>query len=352
MSLDVSRPVRVRFGVLRLTDSAPALVAQARGLFAALGLEAEIAVEPSWANILDKLTWGLLDAASMLPPLALAAAVGLRGKRARLLVPMGLTSGGNSVVVNAAAYAASAGAPDDAARRLLAWMRAQPARPRLGVVHLFSSHNLLLRQWLMQAGGVPDRDWETVVVPPEQVVAALAAGQVAGFCAGAPWGDLAVTRNLGHVLVGSSSLWPGHPEKCLCVATAWTEAHPEGMLALTRAMLQACAICRDPAQSGAVADLLAGIGLPREECVRSLPGGDSRERVVFASAAATVDEIWHADRQLALWFLEQMQAAGLATGDVAPEVAAGIYRPDLLLPALAAEARVAGEKGGKEGLLF
>ncbi len=345
MSLDVAGPVRVRFGVLRLTDSAPALVAQARGLFAALGLEAEIVVEPSWANILDKLIWGLLDAASMLPPLALAAAAGLRGRQARLLVPMGLTSGGTSVVVNPAAYAAAAAdAPDVAARRLLAWMRAQPDRPRLGVVHLFSSHNLLLRQWLMQEGGQPDRDWESVVVPPEQAVDALAAGQVAGFCAGAPWGDVAVTRGLGHVLAGSSDLWPGHPEKCLCVASAWAEAHPAGMLALTRAMLQACVVCNDAAQSGTVADLLAGIGLPRDGCVRSLPGGRGRERVVFAGADAAGGDgaVWQADRQLALWFLEQMRLGGWAAGDVARDVAAGIYRPDLLRPALEAEALQAG----------
>ena len=350
MSEGADRPaVRLRFGVLRLTDSAPAVVAQARGLFAALGLDAEIVVEPSWANILDKLTWGLLDAASMLPPLALAAAMGLRGPRARLVVPMGLTSGGNSVVVNQAASVACAGPSEEAAHRLVGWMRAQPAKPRLGVVHLFSSHNLLLRQWLMQAGGRPDRDWETVVVPPEQVVDALAAGQVAGFCAGAPWGGVAQAKGVGEMLVGSSRLWPGHPEKCLCVATAWAESKPDGLVALTRAMLQACAICNDPVQGDAVADMLAGIGLPRRETRSSLPGGDGQERVVFASTlgmqSGRDDEsggIWHTDRQLALWFVEQMQEGGWASRDMAPDVAAGIYRPDLLLPGLEAETRPAG----------
>ena len=346
MSGPLAPKVRVRFGVLRLTDSAPAIVAQAHGLFAALGLEAEIVVEPSWANILDKLTWGMLDAASMLPPLALAAAMGLRGPRARLVVPMGLTSGGNSVVVNLAAHAACEGPADEAAGRLLAWLRARPARPRLAVVHLFSSHNLLLRQWLMQAGGNPARDWETVVIPPEQVVPALAAGQVSGFCAGAPWGGLAQSQNVGRVLIGSSRLWPGHPEKCLCVATGWAEAQPEALVALTRVMLRACAICNDPAQNAAVAELMAASGLPLAETRSSLPGGDGEERVMFASAESmqgqAIDEsggVWHADRQLALWFVEQMKEGGWASREMTAEMAAGIYRPDLLLPGLEAETR-------------
>ena len=71
----------VRFGLLRLADSAPAVVAVQRGLFRELGLQVELSVEPSWANIADKLAYGVLDAASMLPPLALAAAWACAARR-------------------------------------------------------------------------------------------------------------------------------------------------------------------------------------------------------------------------------------------------------------------------------
>ncbi len=166
-------------------------------------------------------------------------------------------------------------------------------------------------------------------------------GKSIGFCAGAPWGDVAAARGLGHVLVGSSDLWPGHPEKCLSVSTAWAKANPDGLVALTRALLQACAICNDPAESNAVADLLACIGLPRAACLRSLPGGAGRERVVFASAASGEGgrDGWHADKQLARWFLDQLESGGWATGEVSGDAADALYRPDLLAPALAAEAR-------------
>jgi two-component system, oxyanion-binding sensor len=140
----------VRFGLLRLADSAPAVVALHRGLFRELGLTVKLSVEPSWANIADKLAYGLLDAASMLPPLALAPALGLRGPSARLLVPMSFSGGGNTITVRREVAEAIAGraAPHDAlanGRALGEWLRAQPAPPPFAVVHAFSTHNLLLR---------------------------------------------------------------------------------------------------------------------------------------------------------------------------------------------------------------
>ncbi len=53
-------------------------------MFRDQGIDVQISIEPSWSNIADKLTYGVLDAAVMLPPLALAACAGLRGPKARL----------------------------------------------------------------------------------------------------------------------------------------------------------------------------------------------------------------------------------------------------------------------------
>ena len=73
----MSKPIRI--GLLRLVDSAPVIVARAKGLFRDQGIDVEISIEPSWTNIADKQTYGILDAAVMLPPLALAACAGMRG---------------------------------------------------------------------------------------------------------------------------------------------------------------------------------------------------------------------------------------------------------------------------------
>src|SRR4051794_13034010 len=100
----MTKPVRV--GVLRLVDSAPVVLAEARGFFRDQGLDVQISIEPSWSNIADKLTYGVLDAAVMLPPLALAACAGLRGPKAKLLVPLSLSQGGNAIVASNAVIAA------------------------------------------------------------------------------------------------------------------------------------------------------------------------------------------------------------------------------------------------------
>lgn len=328
---------KVRIGILRLTDSAPVLIAADRGLFARHGLAAEISLEPSWSNIADKLTYGLLDAAVMLPPLAFATVLGLRGVPARLVVPMGLSLGGNAVVVSpeAASVAKAEGDPMQAARWLVGWMRAQPEPPRFAVVHLYSTHNLLLRYWVAAGGGDPDRDMRTAIVPPQDVVQALAKARIAGFCAGAPWGDAAEEQGAGQVLLGTSSIWGSHPEKCLVLTERWLDAHGEAGTGLMRALLQAGRICADPEQAPHIAEVLAGAGYAasRHAILAALSGRFGQERVSFHEGAA-----WFPWRSQALWFLRQMRRWGWVGPEVdRPAIARQVYRPDILEPAARAE---------------
>ncbi|HUB10878.1 MAG TPA: CmpA/NrtA family ABC transporter substrate-binding protein [Acetobacteraceae bacterium] len=330
----------VRFGLLRLADSAPAVVALQRGLFSELGLTVELSVEPSWANIVDKLAYGLLDAAAMLPPLALAAALGLRGPPARLLVPMGLSGGGNTITVRREVADAIAGsaAPQGAmakGRALGEWLHAQPAPPRFAVVHAFSTHNLLLRYWLAASGVDPDRDIATVVIAPEQVEAALADGRIVGFCAGAPWGELAERNGSGRHLMGTSDVWANHPEKCVAVAEPWANANPLALQRLLRGLLQAQRLCEQPGAADWVAHLLAGqpLRLPVTAVRACLPGGSATERIRFRAGLA-----WYPRRSQAIWFLTQMRRWGWVGSEIDLPAAAGqLYRPDLLAAAADAE---------------
>ena len=332
-----ANPTPVRIGMLRLTDNAPVLLAAATGIFARLGLAADIRIEPSWANIADKLAYGLLDAAVMLPPLALAAAAGLRGAPARLVVPMGLSLGGNSVCVTPEAARACAGDADALAlgRAFTRWARAQDKPPRVAVVHMFSTHHLLLRHWLAATGAEPDRDIEIVAIPPEQVVAALAARRIAGFCAGAPWGDAAAAAGAGQVLLGTSAIWAHHPEKCLALAEGWAEAHPDAATRLLRAMLQAGRASDTAETAPRLAALLAGTGIGVDDATlrAALPGGAGPERIVFHRGAA-----WYPWRSQARWFLGEMRRWGwLAEAVDAEALAQRVYRPDLLAAAARAE---------------
>jgi NitT/TauT family transport system ATP-binding protein/nitrate/nitrite transport system substrate-binding protein len=330
----MSKPIRV--GLLRLVDSAPIIVGEANGLFRHQGVDVEISVEPSWSNIADKLTYGVLDAAVMLPPLALAACAGLRGPKARLVVPMSLSQGGNAIVASNQAAADLTRGDAQPRLRLVDWLRSQTERPRFAVVHAFSTHNLLLRYWFASGGVDPDRDVETIVIPPENVVEALAAGTITGFCAGAPWGDVAELRGAGRVLTGTSAIWPYHPEKCLCVGAAWAEANPDLMHHLLRAVLRAQIRCDLPDEAPAIAALLAdpdGLRLPEEACRAALPGGSGAESIRFHTR-----EAWFPARAHAIWFLGQMRRWGWLDGQTDLDgLAAAVYRPDLLAAAVEAE---------------
>lgn len=276
----MTKPIRV--GLLRLVDSAPVVVAEAKGLFRDQGIYVQISIEPSWSNIADKLTYGVLDAAVMMPPLALAACGGLRGPKARLVVPMSLSQGGNTIVASNQAAASLTEGGSQPRIRLLDWLRPQEVRPRFAVVHAFSTHSLLLRYWFASGGVDPDRDIEIVVVPPEDVVEALTAGSVTGFCAGAPWGDIAERQGAGRILIGTSTIWPFHPEKCLCVGEIWAETYPELLHNLLRAVLRAQICCDLPEEAPMIAALLAdpnGLRLPEDACLAALPGGSGVELI-------------------------------------------------------------------------
>ena len=251
---------RIRIGLVRLTDMAPAFVAEAKGFFAAERVEASLSIEPSWANIADKLTFRALDAAVMLPPLAFAVAMGLRGAGTPLIVPLSISQNGNGFTVSrllADAIGADTGDVMAVGRRLAGITAGRGARLRFAVVHAYSSHDLLLRYWLAACGIDPVESVELVVVPPVDMVAALEAGEIDGFCAGAPWGAVATGQGVGQTVMLTSAVWRDHPEKCFAVTADWAERQPAGLQAVLRALLRAQAFCDDPTHAEEIADLLA-----------------------------------------------------------------------------------------------
>lgn len=339
---------KVRIALLRLTDSAPVIMADALGFFAEAGLDVEISIEPSWANVADKLSYGLIDGAVMLPPLAFAIALGLRGPKANVIVPMGLSSGGNSVTFarDIAAVLADTAKGDAASADALAlghgfakWLsnrspRSGPAR--LGVVHVFSTHNLLLRYWLAACGINPDEDVELIVVPPAQTVEALAERRIIGFCAGAPWGRLAAEAGLARPLLPGSAIWRHHPEKCFAVSGGFAENNPQALEALLGALLRGAIHCDSPAHTKDVAAHVAEtLGLPLAAVAASLPGAAIEpgvDRSHFSAQGTSYP--W---RSQAYWFLSQMARWGwLEPGTDLVGVATRVYRPELYAKAAAA----------------
>jgi two-component system, oxyanion-binding sensor len=330
----------IRIGMLRLTDAAPLVVATEKGLFHDRELDVRIVVEPSWANIADKLSFGHLDAAVMLPSLALAMALGLRGTPVPVTVVMGISLNGNSVTVShkipdAIGHDGSADAMDTG-RRLRAWLREQRARPRLAVVHVFSTHNFLLRYWLAAAGIDPDADVEICTLPPSDTAQALRAGEIDGFCAGAPWGSVATASGAGRSIVVSSEIWRDHPEKCLAVG-AFASQEPRKLQHLIDALSEGARYCDDPRNALEVATLLSRpeyLNLDATLIRASLPAfavdtlskRGAVDRSLFAARGASIPQRAHA-----AWFLSQMARWRYLTPPIdSAALVDAVYRPEFV----------------------
>lgn len=250
------RPLRLGFAAL--TDAAPLIAAQELGLYNRHGLSVELRREIGWATVRDKVIYGDLDAAQAPAPLLWATQLGLGGSQCDVLTALVLNLHGNAITLSSRLQAA--GIRDGRSFRAEALRRHGAARLTLGIVHPFSSHHLQLRQWLITAGLDPEKDVCIVVVPPAQMFRHLVAGTLDGYCAGEPWGTVAVQAGQGWCPTWSARHAPGHVEKVLMVRAAFARDRSDEHLSLVAALNTACAWCDEPANRTQLADWLC---LPR-----------------------------------------------------------------------------------------
>lgn len=289
---------QLRIGILRLLDSAPVLIARDRGFFAEAGLDATILIEPSWANIADKLAYGLLDVAVILGPLALAMSLGLRGRPTGLRLAATLSRNGNAIML-----ANHLAASPDLASAISA------TAPRFAVVHAYSNHDLLLRDWLATRGVAPGAA-TIITLPPADMPSALARDTIAGFCAGAPWGALAARDAIGTLVATSATIAPGHPEKLVVIRDEIADAHPRLAAALRDALGAATALCHRPEYRAELATSLASpanLDLPADILADSFSGEAGNPLFMRGAELRPT----RADLQ---WIIERMHRAGYLVG--------------------------------------
>ncbi|ATC62552.1 nitrate ABC transporter ATP-binding protein [Nibricoccus aquaticus] len=251
-----SRPLRV--GFLALTDAAPFVVAQERGLFAKYGIEVELRREVGWATIREKIIYGELDAAHAPAPMLWATRLGLDSVACPVLTALVLNLHGNALTLSERLWESGIRTPSDL--RDEARRRSGERKLTFGVVFMFSSHHLMLRTWLRAAGINPDKDVRIVVVPPAQMFRNLSAGTIDGYCAGEPWNSLAVREKTGWCPAWSAAMQPDCIEKVLMVTEKFALTRPREHGALVSALLEACAWCDEPANREPLAHLLSGPG--------------------------------------------------------------------------------------------
>ncbi|HEY4028943.1 MAG TPA: CmpA/NrtA family ABC transporter substrate-binding protein [Caulobacteraceae bacterium] len=333
--------MRLKLGFIALTDCAPLVVASELGLFEDEGLDVTLSREASWANIRDKVAAGALDGAHMLAPMALTAPV---------IAPLSLNANGSSITLSKALAEQVRGLDDDepSPRTAHALRRAIDRRVELGerpltfaVVFPFSIHAYLLRYWLADAGIDPDHDVRLTVVPPPRMAARMLAGDVDGFCAGAPWGAVIEAAGAGEIWVQGSRLWRGAPDKVLGLAAAFAAREPNSVQPLLRALIRAAVWADEPANRETLAEILsrpAYVDAPVAALRRALIPPEPFALHFHAEDAG------YPRRSHALWLLGQIRRWGQIDETVDVQQTAGrVYRPDLYLQA--AEAVGAATRG-------
>jgi two-component system, oxyanion-binding sensor len=343
MSLDV-----FRIGFLPLVDAALPILAREFGFAEAEGLDLQLVRDMSWATVNDRLLYGHSDAAHMVAPLAIATTLGLGRPSVPLSVPFVLGLNGNAITLrpDLAAQITQIGGPGDISAigaRFAAVARAAGRKLRLGVVHRYSSHNYMLRYWLIGSGLDPSEDIEIVTIAPPFAADALAEGEVDGICVGAPWNSVAVERGVGVVVATTSQIWLRGVEKVLAMKKERMDAEPELTHRLIRALYRAGEAFVDPARGDEIGRILA-----RPEYLDGSEAAIKRvvqDQVLFAKdhLPVHVPDFMFQHREAAnfpwvsqaAWLYAQMCTANHVVANVADyETAQRVFRPDVYRAAL------------------
>jgi nitrate/nitrite transport system ATP-binding protein len=214
---------------------------------------------------------GQLDAAQMVAAMPLALTMGMNGSPS---VPTStalvLSRNGNAITLSRELF-------EQGIRNLndfkMAIFHNRDRVFKIGVVHECSMHNLMLRYWLAAGGIDPDRDVTLVTLPPQEMAERLRQGQIDGFCVGEPWSSKVVADGTGFVIATDLEIWAGNPEKVLGVTEEWQRRNPNTMLALIKALLEACEYCDEPRHRSEMVNILHNyLDLPVQYILPSLVG--------------------------------------------------------------------------------
>jgi nitrate/nitrite transport system substrate-binding protein len=240
-----------KLGFIALTDAAPLFVAKEKGIFAKYGLpDTEVLKQASWGTTRDNLVLGSegngIDGAHILTPMPYLISSG-KVTQNNVPTPMyilaRLNLNGQSISV-AKEYADVKVGLDTAPFKVaLDKKKASGKSIKAAMTFPGGTHDLWIRYWLAAGGIDPDKDIETIVVPPPQMVANMKVGTMDCFCVCEPWNLQLIHQNIGYTALTTGELWNQHPEKSLGMRAAWVDKNPKAAKALLMAVMEAQQWC-------------------------------------------------------------------------------------------------------------
>ena len=351
----------IKLGYIALTDAAPLIVAQERGLFAKYGMpDVDVAKQASWGGVRDNLVLGGerggIDGAHVLTPLAYLIHTGRvvqNNTPVAMAIVARLNTNGQAISVSANLKGATLDS-----KGLKAAFAAKTDN-KVAMTFRGGTHDLWVRYW-MAAGGIdPERDVQTIVVPPPQMVANMKVGTMDAFCVGEPWNDQLVNQKLGYTACVTGEIWKDHPEKSLALRADWVAKNPRAAQALTAAVIEAQIWADETANKQELAAMVgkrAWFNVPPADILpRSLGDinyGDGRT----VSGSPLRMKFWadHASypfQSHELWFLTENQRWGVLPRDLdTGALVKVVNREDIWRAAAAAAGAPAGPAGTSRGV--
>lgn len=278
----------VRIGYLPITDAAPLLVAHANGLFQQEGLRAEAPrLFRSWAQIVEAFVAGQVNVIHLLSPATLWVRYASRIP-AKVLMWNHVNGSGLTVAPDVQSVA-------DLGGRTVA------------IPFWYSVHNILLQALLREAGltavtrargsAVGPQEVGLVVMPPAEMLSALAGKGITGYIVAEPFNAAAEIAGIGKVLRFSGDVWRDHA----CCVTFLHERdlieRPEWTQRVTNALVKAQQWTR--ANRAPAAQLLSAAGPGKytphspQALARVLVGGDGAP---YARSGAVRHPQWQQQR--------------------------------------------------------
>ena len=234
-------------GFIALTDSAPLIIAKEKGFYAKYGMpDVEVVKQASWGTTRDNLVLGSagngIDGAHILTPMPYLMSTG-KITQNNVPTPMyilaRLNLDGQAISIGAEYASLKVGVDSKPFKAAIEKKKAAGNAVKAAMTFPGGTHDCWIRYWLAAGGIDPDKDIETIVVPPPQMVANMKVGTMDCFCVGEPWNDQLVNQKIGYTAVNTGEIWGGHPEKSLAMRADWVDKNPKAAVALLMAVQEA-----------------------------------------------------------------------------------------------------------------
>ncbi|WP_407192760.1 ABC transporter substrate-binding protein [Bradyrhizobium sp. STM 3566] len=236
-----------KLGFIALSDAGPLFVAKDKGLFAKYGMpDVDVQKQASWGTTRDNLVLGSegngIDGAHILTPMPYLISAG-KVTQNNQPTPMYILARLNldAQCISVAKEYADLKLGTDAApfKAALEKKKASGKAVKGAMTFPGGTHDLWIRYWLAAGGIDPDKDIETIVVPPPQMVANMKVGTMDCFCVGEPWNLQLVHQDIGYTAVNTGEIWNKHPEKSFGMRAAFVDKYPKATKAILMAVLEA-----------------------------------------------------------------------------------------------------------------